>query len=192
MYPTKSEKSNLIRRYNPIDVNVNGESLYEIKRRKRRHKELEKLFKRQRKEFSKQRSVVLQEDPIPQPAPGSLAYLNLKLNDPYAVFTADELAGYYYNTLNMSSELNQNELNKFYDIVTKSITEEPSQVQVNSVLSGLQDSLIDIDKNSVTRQLFPIHEMEGGKSRSRTTHKGRKSRKTRKSRKSRKHRTLRK
>jgi hypothetical protein len=189
MFPrTSNSDLNLIRRYNTIVVN--GESLYEIKRRKRRHKELEKLFKRQRKEFSKQPSVVLQEDPIPLPPPGSLAYLKLKLNDPNAVFTADELAGYYYNTLNMAYELNPNELNKFYDIVTNSITEEP--LQVNRILNDLQDSLINMDKDSVTRQLFPPDEMEGGKSRSRTTHKGRKSRKTRKSRNTRKHRTLRK
>jgi hypothetical protein len=189
MFPTKSEKLNLIRRYNPIVVN--GESLYEIKRRKRRHTALLNSFKAQRKRFLRQRSVELPEEPIPQPAPGSLAYLKLKLNDPNAVFTADELAGYYHNTLNMAYVLDQNELNKFYDIVTNSITEEP--LQVNRILSDLQDSLINMDKDSVTRQLFPHNEMEGGKSRSRTTHKGRNNRrKSRKTRKSRKHRTLRK
>jgi len=187
MFPTKS---NLIKRHYPIDVNVNGESLYDVERRNLRHKALLKSFKKQRKRFLRQRSVELQVEPIPQPAPGSLAYLKLKLNDPNAVFTADELAGYYYNTLNMASVLNHDELNKFYNIVTNSITEEPSPV--NRKLSDLQDSLINMDKNSVTQQLFPKMEVEGGKSRSRTTNKGRKSRNTRNTRKSRKHRTLRK
>jgi hypothetical protein len=143
------------------------------------------LFEDQSAEFLSQPPVELPVEPIPQPAPGSLAYLKLKLKDPNAVFTADELVDYYYNTLNMASVLNHDELNKFYNIVTNSITEEPSPV--NNILIALQDSLINIDKESVTRILFPT-EMEGGKSRSRTTNKGRKSRKTRKTRKSRKSR----
>lgn len=168
-----------------------GESPHDVEQRNSRHTKLLKSFKKQRKRFLRQPSVELLEDPIPPPPPGSLAYLKLKLNDPNAVFTTDELVRYSYNTLNMASVLNHDELNKFYNIVTNSITEEPSPV--NDILNALQDSLINIDKVSVTRELFP--KMEGGKSRSRTTNKGRKSRKTRKTRKSRKtrkHRTLRK
>ena len=178
--------------YRPIAINKNGESPHDIELRNGRHTALLDLFKDQREHFLSQPPVELPVEPIQQPAPGSLTYLKLKLNDPDALFTADELTGYYHNTLNMAYVLNPNELNKFYNIVTNSITEEPSPV--NDILSSLQDSLIDIDKNSVTLKLFPP-EMEGGKSRSRTTNKGRKSRKTRKSRKSRKsrkHRTLRK
>lgn len=140
-----------------------------------------------RADFFRQPSVELLEDPIPPPPPGSLELLKLKLNEPNAVFTADELAGYYHNTLNMASVLNYDELNKFYDIVNNSIQVEKSQPTLYR-LNILLQFLINAGAHptgvaSVRRRLF------GGKSRSRTTNKGRKSRK---SRKTRKHRTLRK
>ena len=196
MYPTKSEKSNLIRRYNPIDVNVNGESLYEIKRRNCRHTALLDSFENQRKRFLRQRSVVLQEDPIPLPPPGSLELLKFKLTHDIP-FTTDELVQYSFNTLNMSSpELDQDKLNKFYDIVNKSIQvvkSPPALFRLKLLLEHLRS--VDAHSTEVASVRRRLSELFGGKSRSRTTHKGRKSRKTRKTRKTRntrKHRTLRK
>lgn len=192
MFPrTSNSDLNLIRRHNPIVVK--GKSLYEIKQRNLRHEELEKLFKRQREDFSEQPSVVLQEDPIPLPPPGSLELLKLKLTHDIP-FTTNELVQYSFNTLNMSSpELDQNKLNKFYDIVNDSIHHQkspPVLYRLNFLLKHLRR--VDAHSTEVASVRRRLSELFGGKSRSRTTHKGRKSRKTRKSRKSRKHRTLRK